>query len=311
MKQVKESNRLELFHDSFQEVSESIDEEIKDLKTMHRHCTNDIAVAGKQREKMLQKHDECSEAYRGTVLKYDTQLKENEKEQQMLLLQLEKLQEKAVVLRTAKEEEERMQQAALSAINDAAYEIDQEVGKVKDLRQRSRAAIDIMESTKELSELIFTNARQKESVIEQALKDRRSVALHNYRQTLLESAAAHKIEAEDHNTNVQHLKQQLQQLDLERRQKAKTGLKALVDKLKCQIEELQTDLQTERSKRSQSNEKQASLEIQIEEVDKKYAAEGELETIEMLYEKRRGEIQHFWNTVEDNFPFDSVRQNDK
>jgi hypothetical protein len=114
MKQVKESNRLELFHDSFQEVSESIDEEIKDLKTMHRHCTNDIAVAGKQREKMLQKHDECSEAYRGTVLKYDTQLKENEKEQQMLLLQLEKLQEKAVVLRTAKEEEERMQQAALS-----------------------------------------------------------------------------------------------------------------------------------------------------------------------------------------------------
>jgi hypothetical protein len=46
MKQVKESNRLELFHDSFQEVSESIDEEIKDLKTMHRHCTNDIAVAG-------------------------------------------------------------------------------------------------------------------------------------------------------------------------------------------------------------------------------------------------------------------------
>ena len=63
---------------------------------------------------MLLKHGECDETYQGTIAKYETQLEENEKQQQKLLLQLEKLREKAVVLSTAKEEEDRMQQTALS-----------------------------------------------------------------------------------------------------------------------------------------------------------------------------------------------------
>ena len=61
-----------------------------------------------------------------------------------------------------------------------------------------------------LSELIFDSAVQKERLIQQTLKERQLEAFRVYRQTLLESAVAHKIEANDHNVNVQHLKNQVQ-----------------------------------------------------------------------------------------------------
>ena len=56
----------------------------------------------------------------------------------------------------------------------------------------------------------------------------------------------------------------------------------MVDKIQTQIEELETELQIERSKRTQNTEELASLEKQIEEVDKQYTDEDQLETIEML-----------------------------
>ena len=45
-KQVKESNRLKLFDNLFRDVTGSIEEELRDLKSMQEHCADDITKAG-------------------------------------------------------------------------------------------------------------------------------------------------------------------------------------------------------------------------------------------------------------------------
>lgn len=294
-KRTEEAQTLQKFLKKSDELDQEINREIEELKLMSDNCEGDVAKIVESLDTLHQSAEIALKNYTEKDKELCQKLQTNRQDQEELQRRLNALKEQEQRLEEERDREKKTQQKADKTAEEAEKELEKWRQQIRELQDRCQAALHVMEEFKDGSSKLMDASVESKRKEEHELHTLDIVAHRRLRDATAAAAIECKQHIEDCDKNLKFLKNTITSLKADRKAKAKSALKVVVDEIVEKLKKYEESYSEYKQTKAENNQKFDVYTKDMQNLDERLSALGEMvEAFDEIYLRVQKEVNALW-----------------